>query len=128
MWRTFKNAESRKIRCLFKRVLGAVPRSSIHYKFRQSSIQKEHDCFFLSISLGYPLKMTKRRKIDFVLKNCCEISRDNNHQSLYKSIKLYNDIELDPGPVYVNELPLSLLLRVHQVLLPPGKGFSVTKK
>ena len=61
----------------------------------------------LSIFLGYPLKRTKRGKIDFVLKNCCEISRDNNHQSLYKSIKLYNDIELDPGPVYVNELPLS---------------------
>ena len=49
--------------------------------------------------MGYPLKRTKRRKIDFVLKNCCEISRDNNHQSLYKSIKLYNDIELDPGRV-----------------------------
>ena len=62
---------------------------------------------FGSISLGYPLNRTKRRKIDFVLKNCCEISRDNNHQSLYKSIKLYNDIELNPGPVYVNELPLS---------------------
>ena len=61
----------------------------------------------LSISLGYLLKRRKRRKIDFVLKNCCEISRDNNHQSLYKSIKLYNDIELNPGPVYVNELPLS---------------------
>ena len=34
----------------------------------------------------YPLKRTKRRKTDFDLKNCCEISRDNNHQSLYKSI------------------------------------------
>ena len=55
----------------------------------------------------FGIKGEKRRKIDFVLKNCCEISRDNNHQSLYKSIKLYNDIELNPGPVYVNELPLS---------------------
>ena len=45
---------------------------------------------------GISLKRTKRRKIDFVLKNCCEISRDNNHQSLCKSIKLYNDIELNP--------------------------------
>ena len=63
--------------------------------------------FVLSIFLRYPLKRTKRRKIYFVLKNCCEISRDNNHQSLYKGIKLHNDIELNPGPVYVNDLPLS---------------------
>ena len=56
---------------------------------------------------GISIKEVKKRKIDFVLKSCCEISRDNNHQSLYKSIKLYNDIELNPGSVYVNELPLS---------------------
>jgi len=37
--------KNRKIRCLFKRVLGTVPRSSILYKFRQSGIRKEHVCF-----------------------------------------------------------------------------------
>ena len=56
---------------------------------------------------GISIKEDKKKEIDFVLKNCCEMSRDNNHQSLYKSIKLYNDIELNPGLVYVNELPLS---------------------
>ena len=51
------------------------------------------------------LKRKRRKRV--ALKNHCEISRDNNHQSLYKSITLYNDIELNPGPVYVNELALS---------------------
>ena len=35
--------------------------------------------------------------------NRCEIFRDNNHQSLYKNIKRYNDIDCNPGPVFVNE-------------------------
>ena len=56
---------------------------------------------------GISNKEVKKKENTLVLKNYCEISRDNNHQSLYKSIKLYNDIELSPGPVYVNELPLS---------------------
>ena len=56
---------------------------------------------------GISIKEDKRRKIDFVLENCCEISRENNHQSLYKSVILYNDIAFNPGPVYVNELPLA---------------------
>ena len=45
--------KNRKIRCLFKRkVLGAVPRLSILYNFRKSSIRKEHICFkyFFGIS------------------------------------------------------------------------------
>ena len=44
--------KSRRIRCLFERVLGAVPRSSILNKFRQSSIRKEHVRFkyFIGIS------------------------------------------------------------------------------
>ena len=75
---------------LIKRVLGAVPGSSILNKFRQSSIRKEHVC--LSISLRYQLKRRKRRK-SVVLKNRCKILRDNNHQSLYKKLKLYNDIQ-----------------------------------
>ena len=33
------------------------------------------------------------------------IFRDNDHQSLYKSIKLSNDIGSNLGPAYVNELP-----------------------
>ena len=53
-------------------------------------------------ALSILLKRRKRRK-RVVLKNRCEIFRDNNHQSLYKNIKLYNDIDWNPGPVYVNE-------------------------
>ena len=56
----------------------------------------------VSILLRYQLKRRKGRK-RVVLKNCCEMFRDNNHQSLYKNIKLYNDIDWNPGPVYVNE-------------------------
>ena len=89
---------------LIKTVLGAVPGSSILYKFRQSTIRKEHVRF--KYFVGNQLKRRERRK-SVVLKNRCKISRDNNHQSLYKKIKLYNDIEWNPGPVYVNELPLS---------------------
>ena len=37
--------KNRKIRCLFKRVLGPVPWSSLLNKFRQSSIRNEHVCF-----------------------------------------------------------------------------------
>ena len=55
--------------------------------------------------MGNQLKRRKRRKI-IDLKNRCEIFRDNNHQSLYKNTKLYNDIDWNPGPVYMNELPL----------------------
>ena len=46
----------------------------------------------LSISLGYQLERRERRK-SVVLKNRCKMFRDNNHQSLYKKIKLYNDIK-----------------------------------
>ena len=61
MWRTFKNAESRKIGWLFKRVLGAVPRPSIHYKLSQSSIQKEHDCLF-KYFFGISIKEDKKKE------------------------------------------------------------------
>ena len=47
--------------------------------------------------------LNKRRK-RVVLKSCFEVFTDKNHQSLYKNIKLYNDIESNPGPVDVNEL------------------------
>ena len=70
---------------LIKRVLGAVPGSSILNKVRQSSIRKEHVCFkyFVGISAKKEIKKEK----------CCSIFGDNNHQSLNKKIKLYNDIE-----------------------------------
>ena len=42
--------------------------------------------------LGYQLKRRERRK-SVVLKSRCKMFRDNNHQSLYKKIKPYNDIE-----------------------------------
>ena len=61
---------------------------------------------FISISLGYQLNRRKRRK-RVVLKNRCEVFRDNNHQSLCKNIKLYENIEWNAGSVYVNELPSS---------------------
>ena len=90
--------KNRKIRCLFKRkILGAVPRSSILYKFTKSIIRKEHVCFkyFFGISTKKEKKkkeknaqcvLNKRRK-RVVLKNCCEVFRNKNHQSLYKNIK-----------------------------------------
>ena len=54
----------------------------------------------LSSFLGYQLKRRKRRK-SVVLKNRCELFSDNNHQILHKNIKFYNDIDWNPGPVYV---------------------------
>ena len=116
--------KNRKIRCLFKRkILGAVPRSSILYKFTKSSIRNEHVCFkyFFGISTKKEKKkkkkngqcvLNKRRK-RVLLKNCSEVFRDKNHQSLYKNIKLYNDTESNPGPVYVNEL-CTVTGRFHQ--------------
>ena len=56
----------------------------------------------LSISLGYQLKRRERRK-SVVLKNRCKIFRDNNHQSLYKKIKLYNDIECQESGTSIRE-------------------------
>ena len=57
--------------------------------------------WLLSILLGYQLKRRKRRK-RVVLKNR-EIFRDNNYQSLYENIKLYNDIDWNSEPVDANE-------------------------
>ena len=91
---------------LIKRVLGAVPGSSILNKFRQSSIRKEHVCFkyFVGISAK------KERKKE----NCCsEESLQNSwgqQSSKFVQQKLNSIMTLNagnPGPVYVNELPLS---------------------
>ena len=91
---------------LIKRVLGAVPGSSILNKFRQSSNRKEHVCFkyFLGISAK-----KERRKEKCCSEESLQMFRDNNHQSLHKKIKLYI-MTLNAGnprPVYMNELPLS---------------------
>ena len=56
----------------------------------------------LSISLGYQLKRRERRK-SVVVRNRCKISRDNNHQSLYKKIKLYNDIKCRESGTSIRE-------------------------
>ena len=96
--------KNRKIRCFLKEYWGLF---QDHLCFTSSGkVLFEKSMSVLSMSLGYQLKRGERRK-RVVLKNHCKISRDNNHQSLYKKIKLYNDIECNPGPVYVNELPLS---------------------
>lgn len=46
---------------IYKRILGAVPKLSILYKFRQSSIQKEHVCYkyFVGISAKKEQKKEK---------------------------------------------------------------------
>ena len=72
--------------------------------------------FVSSISLEYQVKRKKRRRKKkahsmlnkrrkrVVSKSCCEVFTDKNHQSLYKNIKLFNDIESNPGPACMNEL------------------------
>ena len=67
----------------------------------QTKLYSKRACL-LSILLGYRLKRRNRRK-RVVLKNRREIFRDKSHQSLYKNIKLYNNIVWNLGPVYVNE-------------------------
>ena len=56
----------------------------------------------LSISLGHQLKRRERRE-SVVLKNRFKMFRDNNHQSLYKKIKLYNDIECRESGTSIRE-------------------------
>jgi len=97
--------KNRKIRCLFDRVLGLF-RGRLYFTSSDKVVFEKSMSVLLSISLGYQLKRRKRRK-RVVLKNHCEIFSDNNHQRLYKNIKLYNAIEWNPEPVYVNQLPLS---------------------
>ena len=63
MWRTFKNAEGRKIRCLFKRALGAVPRLSIHTSSDKVAFKKSMTvCFkyFFGISIKEDKKKENR--------------------------------------------------------------------
>ena len=67
-----------------------------------------------SISLGYYLKRRERRK-SVVLKNRCKIFRDNNHQSLYTKIKLYNDIECRESETSIREC-VTLLITLSSPL------------
>ena len=73
-----------------------------------------------SILLGYRLKRRKRRK-RVVLKNRCEIFRDNNHQSVNKNIKLCDDIDWNPEPVYMNKsieyCYLQVFLRIFALIV-----------
>ena len=126
MLRTLKNlfqtqdchTKSRKIRRLFKRVLGG----SILNKFRQSSIRKEHACFKYLVGISAKKEKKKRKRV--VLKNReMSIFRDSNHQSLYKNINFHNDSEWNPGPVYVNELPLIVITIKSPTSTTTSRGF-----
>ena len=56
--------KNRKIRCLFKRnILGAVPRSSILYKFTKSSIRKQHVCFKYFFRISSKKEKKKKKKM-----------------------------------------------------------------
>jgi len=97
--------KNRKIRCLFDRVLRLF-QGRLYFTSSDKVVFEKSMSILVSISSGYQLKRRKRRK-RVVLKNRCEIFRDNNHQRLHKNIKIYNATEWNPGPVYVNEVPLS---------------------
>ena len=100
---------------LIKRVLGAAPGSSILNKLRKSMS-------VLSISLVYQLKRRERRK-SVVLKNRCKIFRDNNHQSLYKKIKLYNDIECRESGTSIRERVALVITLKSPLSAATSRGF-----
>ena len=83
--------KNRKIRCLLKEYWGLF-QGHLYLTSSGKVVFEKSMTSVLSISLGYQLKRRKRRK-SVVLKNRCKMIRDNNHQSLYTKIKLYNDIE-----------------------------------
>ena len=82
--------KNRKIRCLLQECWGLF--QGHLYLTSSDKVVFEKSMSVLSISLGYQLKRRERRK-SAVIKNRCKIFRDSNHQSLYKMIQLYNDIE-----------------------------------
>ena len=91
-----------------KRVLGAFPKSStcMLNKFRQSSIRKEHVHF--KYFVGVSAKKERKKE-----KCCSEESLQNiwgQQSSKFVQQKLNSIMTLNagnPGPVYVNALPLS---------------------
>ena len=78
--------KNRQIRCLLKEYWGLF--QGHLYLTSSDKVVFGKSMSVLSISLGYQLKRRERRK-SVVLKNRCKIFRDNNHQSLYKKIKLF---------------------------------------
>ena len=53
----------------------------------------------VEVFVGISANKEKKKEKSY-LKNRCETFRDNNHQSLCKNTKLYNDIDWNPGPQY----------------------------
>ena len=92
--------KNRKIRCLLKEYWGLF--QGHLYLTRSDEVVFENSMSVLSILLGYQLKRRERRK-STVLKNRCKIFRDNNHQSLYKKIKLYNYIQFQESGTSIRE-------------------------
>ena len=104
--------KKKKTRRLFqRRVSSAVPKTSILYEFKKSSFRKENLYlkYFVRISVR---KNEKKNKINgnaskcrkrVLLKNGCRVFKNKNHQSLQKKMKLFNDIESNPGPVFIDE-------------------------
>ena len=75
-----------------------------------------------SISLGYQLKRRERRKSD-VLKNRCKMFRDNNHQSLYKKIKLSSDIECRESGTSIRECVILIITLKSPLSATTSRGF-----
>ena len=79
--------KNRKIRCLLIKEYWGLFQGHLCLTSSDKVVFKK-SMSILSISLGYQLKRRERRK-NVVLETRCKIFRDNNHQSLYKKIKLF---------------------------------------
>ena len=78
-------------------------------------------------SMGYQLKRRERRK-SVVLKNRYKMFRDNNHQSLYTKIKLYNDIECRESGTSIHEWVILIITLKSPLSAATSRGLKVTKK
>ena len=90
--------KNRKIRCLLKEYWGLF--QGHLYLTSSDKVVFGKSMSVLSVSLRYQLK---RRGKSVVLKNRRKMFRDNNHQSLYKKMKLYNDIECRESRTSIRE-------------------------
>ena len=112
--------KNRKIRCSLKEYWGLFQG---HLYFTSSGkVLFKKSMSVLSIPLGYQLKRGERRK-RIVLKNRCKISRDNNHQSLYKKIKLYNDIECQESETSIREWATLIITLKSPLSAATSRGF-----
>ena len=75
----------------------------------------------LSVSLGSQLKGRERRK-GVVLENRCKIFKDNNHQSLYNKIKLY-DIEYRESRNSIHEWVILIITLKSPLSAASSGGF-----